>query len=167
MAKITDKTSTNLFDIDTEDSPVGAVIDFLDTHLPDFPSDFKQRTSKPSVIRENLISQELKIFLNRRGNDEVFKFEGQWEYPDSDRKPDFGVITVEDKNPFGLTKAFFEIEAKKLPTGSRDYVKGEQGGIERFKRKLHGKDLTQGAMIGYVQKETCSHWHEKINNTGS
>ncbi len=163
MAEIEDKTSTNLFDIDTEDSPIGAVIDFLDTHLKSFPSDFTKRTSKPNEIDENLISQELGIFLDRRSKDEVFRFKCQWEYPDSDRNPDFGLYTVEDRNPFAFTRAFFEIEAKKLPTGSRDYVRGKLGGIERFKRGHHGKDLFQSAMVGYIQKETCSHWHTKIN----
>lgn len=163
MAEIEDKTSKNLFQIDTEDSPISAVIDFLDTHLKSFPSDFTKRTSKPDEIKENLISQQLDVFLDRRSRDEVFRFKYQWEYLDSDRNPDFGIYIVEDRNPFGFTQAFFEIEAKKLPTGSRDYVKGKQGGVERFKRGFHGKDLPQSAIVGYIQAETCSHWHTEIN----
>jgi hypothetical protein len=38
MAEI--NTSINQFEIETEDSPIGAVIDFLDTHLQNFPADF-------------------------------------------------------------------------------------------------------------------------------
>lgn len=142
---------------------IASVIEFLDTHLPDFPSDFTKRTTKPEELEENFISQELEIFLNRKSRDEVFRFKGQWNYKDSDRKPDFGVIEVEDRNPFGFTEAFFEIEAKILPTGKKDYVQGNLGGIERFKRGHHGQGLPQSAMIGYIQKETCKHWHSKIN----
>lgn len=166
MAEIQDKTSTNPFQIDTDDSPIGAVIDFLDTHLQNFPADFTKRTLDPSKVPENLISQELEIFLNRRSTDEVFKFKGQWVYSDSNRQPDFGVITVEDNNPFGFTNVFFEIEAKRLPTGygrEKEYVEGNLGGIQRFKEGHHGKDLSQSAMVGYVQKETCLHWHTEIN----
>lgn len=166
MIEIEDKTSINLFDIDTEDSPVAAVLDFLDKHLPYFSADFKRRTLEPSKIRENLISQELKIFLNRKGKDEVFTFEFQWEDSESKRSPDFAVITVKDRNPFDFTKAFFVIEAKRLPTGAgreKEYVEGNLGGIERFKRGHHGAGLSQSAMIGYVQENDCSHWHTEIN----
>lgn len=159
-----DNTSTNQFLIDTEDSPIGAVIKFLDANLIYFPADFIKRPSESDKIDENLISQELEIFLQKRISDELFRFKCQWQYSDdSSREPDFGFWLVEDRNPFGLTKAFFELEAKLLPTGSKDYVKGNQGGIERFKRGHHGKGLSQSAMIGYVQKETCSHWHREIN----
>ncbi len=158
------KNSTNQFQIDTEDSPIGAVIEFLDENLIDFASDFIKRPSESDKIGENLISQQLEIFLQRRISDKLFRIKGQWEYSDdSKRKPDFGFWLFEDQNPFGLTNAFFELEAKLLPSGSKDYVKGNQGGIERFKRGHHGKGLSQSAMIGYVQEETCSHWHTKIN----
>lgn len=163
MAEIKDKTSTNQFEIDTEDTTAGAVVEFLDTHLQNFPADFMKRTSKPNEIKENLISQELEIFLNRRISDKTFRIKGQWQYDDSQREPDFGVYVVEDRNPFGLTREFFVIEAKILPTGKKDYVVGNLGGIERYKRGHHGKDLPQSAMIGYVQTETCSHWYTKIN----
>jgi hypothetical protein len=163
MADIKDKTSTNQFEIDTEDTTVGAVVEFLDTHLQNFPEDFLKRTSSPNKTKENLVSQELEIFLNRRSSDNTFRFKGQWQYGDSQREPDFGVYVVEDRNPFGLTREFFVIEAKILPTGKKDYVAGNLGGIERYKRGHHGKDLPESAMIGYVQKENCLHWHCRIN----
>lgn len=157
-------TSTNQFEIETKDSPIGAVIDFLDENLIDFSADFVKRKSESDKIDENFISQQLEIFLQRRISDELFRIKGQWEYSDdSKRKPDFGFWLFEDRNQFGFTKAFFELEAKILPTGARDYVKGNYGGIERFKKNHHGKNLTQSAMVGYVQKENCSHWHNKIN----
>ncbi len=162
MAEI--KTSINQFEIETEDSPIGAVIDFLDENLIDFSVYFIKRKSESDQIDENFISQQLEIFLQRRISEELFRIKGQWEYSDdSKRKPDFGFWLFEDRNQSGFTNAFFELEAKVLPTGSRDYVKGNYGGIERFKKGHHGKGLSQSAMVGYVQKETCSHWHGKIN----
>ncbi len=163
MAEIKDKVSSNQFDIDTEDTKLRAVVEFLDTHLQNFPANFMKRTSKLTKIKENLISQELEFFLNRKSSNEVFRFKGQWQYGDSSREPDFGVYEVEDRNPFGLTREFFVIEAKLLPTGKKDYVVGNLGGIQRFKKGHHGKGLLESAMVGYVQKETCSHWHKKIN----
>ncbi len=151
-------------EIDTEDSPIGAVIEFLDANLVDFPSDFIKRQSESDKIDEDLISQQLEIFFQRRISNELFRIKGQWQYSnDSNREPDFGLWLFEDRNPFGLTKAFFELEAKLLPTGSKDYVKGNQGGIERFKRGHHGKGLLKSAMIGYIRENDCSYWFKKIN----
>ena len=162
------KTSNNTFQIETEDSPVGAVIDFLDKNLLGFPDDFKKRTPNPESIRENLISQELKIYLNRRSSDELFSFEFEWEQEDSKRSPDLAVITVKDNNPFGLTKAFFVIEAKRLPTGSgerkKEYVEGNLGGMQRYKKGHHGGGLTQSSIVGYVQDKDCNHWYLEINS---
>jgi hypothetical protein len=161
------KNSNNTFQIETEDSPIGAVINFLDKNLLHFPSDFKKRTSNPETVRETLISQELKIYLNRKSSDEVFSFEFEWEQEDSKRSPDLAVITVKDNNPFSFTKAFFVIEAKRLPTGlgerKKEYVKGNLGGIQRYKKGHHGNELSQSAMIGYVQDKDCNHWYLEIN----
>ena len=167
MAERKDKTSKNLFQIDTEDSPIEAVIDFLDKHLLNFPADFRKRVENPSMIRENIISQELYDFLDKKCTDEVFRFRFQWEQEESNRSPDFALITAEDRNPFGLRKEFFVIEAKKLPTGSgsreKEYVEGNYGGIQRFKKGHHGSGLLQSAIFGYVHADNSSYWHTKIN----
>jgi hypothetical protein len=163
MISETSFTSNGQTETTSKDNSRKAVIEFLDTHLQNFPANFMKRTSKLTKIKENLISQELEFFLNRKSSNEVFRFKGQWQYGDSSREPDFGVYEVEDRNPFGLTREFFVIEAKLLPTGKKDYVFGDLGGIQRFKKGHHGKGLLESAMIGYVQKGTCSHWHSKIN----
>ncbi len=167
MAEIINKTSNNDFQIDTEDSTIGAVIDFLDEHLQYFLNDFRNRTPNPESIRETLISQELKIYLNRRITDKMFSFEFEWQQSDSDRSPDLAIITAKDNNPFGFTKPFFVIEAKRLPTGSgerkKEYVRGNLGGIQRYKKGHHGKGLPQSAIVGYVQDKDCNHWFKEIN----
>ena len=64
------------------------------------------------------------------------------------------------------------IEAKRLPTGKRDrekeYVMGDGGGIQRFKKNLHGMNRTgnlleRNGMVGYVQENDFDHWHTQIN----
>lgn len=59
------------------------------------------------------------------------------------------------------------IECKRLPTPARrdrderEYVisrNSSTGGIQRFKDGSHGAAHALGAMIGYVQEETLSHW---------
>ena len=68
---------------------------------------------------------------------------------------------------------FFTLEAKRLPTfpkkREKEYVIGDDdqkysGGIERFKRNLHGVNLKESAMIAYVQSGDCSHWSLLINS---
>ncbi len=38
------------------------------------------------------------------------------------------------------------------------------GGIERFKHNLHGVNLKQSSIVGYVQREDNKYWFTKINN---
>ena len=166
-------TSYGRVETTSKDSSRKAVIEFLDKHLPDFPNFLRVKKRNIAEVR---ISQVLCPFLNTsREIDEVslFEFEREAMNEDSQHSSDFAVIDVKEfkKSPFPL-KPLFTIEAKRLPTIGRDkdgnsrekeYVEGKLGGIERFKRNLHGRNLPQSAMIGYVQKETCSHWHSKIN----
>lgn len=85
------------------------------------------------------------------------------------RKVDIGVF-----KHYAEINPFFTIEAKRLTTSlpkarEKEYVIGNNpkklsGGIERFKHNLHGTDLTESALIAYVQKETSKNWFNKINN---
>lgn len=62
---------------------------------------------------------------------------------------------------------FLALEAKRLPTPGtgreREYLAGERGGVERFKRGLHAADLTTIGIIGYVQRHEFGHWQNRIN----
>ena len=66
---------------------------------------------------------------------------------------------------------FFVLEGKRLPaptgTREREYVTGgadKSGGIQRFKLGLHGANVTDAGMIGYVQSGTFASWLVMINN---
>lgn len=160
------KTSNNTFQIDTEDSPIGAVIDFLDAHLPNFPKLFKKKTSIKKIEAEDDISQELWEYLQSLAHSkEMFMFQFQRKYYKTMRSSDLGVLVVAPYNP-KPSKAFFVIEAKRLPTGSgreKEYVEGNYGGIQRYKKGHHGGEITQSAVVGYVQDKDCNHWFKEIN----
>jgi hypothetical protein len=63
------------------------------------------------------------------------------------------------------------VESKRLPAPNskkireKEYVLGHEnnGGIERYKKEIHGKNLDECGMIGFIEKHTPSYWLEKIN----
>lgn len=134
------------------------VIEFLINKLPDF------HYSNNSEAEED-ISQELIIYLQRIAISENVLFFFKAEYKEGKRKVDFGILWAQS---FSDSKAFFVIEAKRLPArdkeSEKEYVFGNYGGMERFKRNLHGVGLSQSAIIGYVQKKDFSLWHTEINS---
>lgn len=131
------------------------VLDFLKLNLSLY---LKQHDA--NLREEDDISQAIVIFLERQSrqgkSDFIFCF--QYKYLGSKRSVDIGVV------PQGSFEAFFVIEAKRLPsTKTKDYVMGNTGGIERFKKGHHGKGLVVSAMLGYIQKESFEYWHNKVN----
>lgn len=58
-----------------------------------------------------------------------------------------------------------EFEAKRLSSAAnnQEYVFGERGGIERFKRKIHASNVSVCAMIGYVLEQKPHAWLQAIN----
>ena len=162
--------SNNTPEIDApKGTAVQKVIEFLDKYLPSFPADFRTRTTNIGTIRENLISRELNIYLNRlRRENDIFMFEFQWEDENSKRSSDVGVIAVENQNPGRLSQAFFLIEAKRLPTPGtgreKEYIEGNFGGMQRYKKGHHGNGLSDGGLIGYVQDNDCNYWYNQITN---
>lgn len=166
--------SGNLPEIDTERRAIDSVIAFLNKHLPNFPNVFKNKTSITRVDPEDDISQILWAYLERMARKtEFFMIQFQYRYLKTRRSSDFGIIEAEDNNPNEIDKAFFVIEAKRLPTPGKDkdgksrekeYVSSNYGGMERYKKGHHGKGLSDSAIIGYIQKEDCNHWHQKIND---
>ena len=66
-------------------------------------------------------------------------------------------------------KIIFVFEAKRLDntlpkSREKEYIIGAKGGIERFKRDKHGKDLSYAGMIGYIQTDNFDIWKNKINS---
>jgi hypothetical protein len=113
--------------------------------------------------------EPLQVGLNTKSHfyECPFTFNGNQPNRKNQNNVDIGVYTFN-------SKLFFTIECKRLPTprnSKRDemeYVFGKLGGIERFKRNLHGIDkegnlFVVNAMIGYIEKENFEYWFDKIN----
>lgn len=167
----TENSSQNLPEIDADKfTSIKKVIEFLDKNLPKFPVVFKNKTSRTFVEPEDDISQILWAFLSRKARTDFFMIQFQYRYFKSRRSSDFGIIEVEDNNPNDLDEYFFVIEAKRLPTDfkeksrEREYVLSDAGGMQRYKKGFHGVGLSDSALIGYIQKDNCNHWHQKIND---
>ena len=132
------------------------VIDFLKCNLALYLSQHDK-----NLTGEDDISQAIFIFLETqaRQNNSDFLFCFQYKYISSRRSVDIAVVHE------GSFKAFFVIEAKRLPpTNTKDYVQGKTGGIERFKKGYHGQGLFVSAMLGYVQNNGFEHWQSQVNS---
>lgn len=172
MSKV-ENNSQNLPEIDAEKlTSIRRVIEFLDKHLPKFPDIFKRKTLSKKIEGEDLITQELYEYLqNLTYKDGIFMFQFQRKAFKFSHSSDLGVIAV--GNLYQLSHAFFLIEAKRLPTPGKDkkgnsrereYVSSDAGGIQRYKKGFHGAELSDSALIGYIQKNNCNYWHQKIND---
>jgi hypothetical protein len=166
-----ENNSQNLPEIDAEKfTSIRKVIEFLDKNLPGFPNVFKSKTSANPIVAEDDISQILCSYLSRNARNELFMVQFQYRYLKTRYSSDFGVIEAEDNNPNEIDRAFFVIEAKRLPTDfkdksrEREYVSSDAGGMQRYKKGYHGAGLSDSALIGYIQKDNCNHWHQKIND---
>jgi len=136
-----------------KEQTVKAILNFLEIYLPQFNKIFLSES--PSIHKEDDISRELFEFLLDNIENFLIRFEAKE-----------GVDFVIKIKPYIMTAdSIFLIEAKRMPTHSRDYVQGDNGGIERFKRELpgYGKHLLQSAMLGYIQEKSKDYWLKRIN----
>lgn len=86
-------------------------------------------------------------------------------------KPLASGIVIEGRR-HSIFDTLLPIECKRLPTPSgsdrdeREYVFSQYtstGGIQRFKDGLHAAAHNLGAMIGYIQKESCKYWELQVS----
>ena len=123
---------------------------------------------------ENAVTRELLGFLNS-GNDArpfFFGFEPHGE-ADGRRSTDVGALlkpghaTSIEAQTYGARKPFLLLEAKRLPADSgspeREYLSGDRGGIERFKRGHHGGKFKLVGMLGYIQRFDAPYWRTTVN----
>jgi len=149
-------------------STILLIINFIETILPLFRLHCKDRR-----LNEEELTQELVIILLQNIKFEFpFRFIAEYRDihtigADRRRRVDIGVVPSETEKG---TNSFFCIEAKCLPTlpfvkREREYVIGgnNNGGVERFKRELHGKELPENAMIGYINSQSFNYWFTSIN----
>lgn len=135
------------------------ILELLRINLPKFAKEFTNADSCAlaqnigiDIDDENYISGQLSTFLNNNVNDIGYIFGFRAVGPD---------IWVHQFPHLVHRPELFVAEAKRLRTGSNDYV---SSGIERFKEEKHAKLHDNAAMLGYVQEKDFDHWHNKVNS---
>ncbi len=162
------------------------VIEFILECLEDFRKRFAY------IDPEDGLTQELTTLLDNKARP-IFPMCGFRQQPMEDvdrgnsRRGDFDVraisgITI-DARKYNDNEPFMMFEAKRLDKKIPNYAerkkeyavgrvikntKGndkylDSGGIERFKKEIHGKSLTHVGMIGYMQTDDFDSWLKKIN----
>jgi hypothetical protein len=144
---------------------VSTLLKFIDNNVSNFRSYYFSQEHISD--KENAISFHLINYFNSclDGATEGFipySFVKNPPQGNSTKETDVGVIIMNKTKP---SNTIIEFEAKRLSLASNnsEYVYGERGGIERFKRSHHGSHLTICGMFGYIQTYNAEHWREKIN----
>jgi len=143
---------------------VASIVSFLERHIVNFINLYQDKYSR--ISNEPVITQKIEMYLNPFLKEELSTFNLTKEYIVNDypeiKSPQCDLAFYLDGND----KAIFCVEAKRLFDYSKEYVyssTGKSGGIERFKKGIHGEGLTHSALFGYVQKHDFEYWYRKIN----
>jgi hypothetical protein len=145
------------------DHEVIFILSFIDRNISGFRSYYL--LIKDSE-RENRISDFLinyfELCLCEEQIDVPFCFRKNPTQPFSGKETDIGVLVLTRNSP---PITFIEFEAKRFYESStnKQYVCGERGGIERFKRGEHASHLPICGMFGYIQSRTSLEWINKVN----
>jgi|SRR5690554_3080286 len=178
--KINISNNNPKFDIE-ENKYQKEFISFLENKICEFPNYFYQTVCvqdlQDSIEGENRITEQFHRFLTTKersytytliSQEDIYHFviENQTSGK-GHRTYDIAIILGYDNYNKGK---ILVIEAKRLPTPGKDrekeYLLGNYGGIERFKKGVHGQDVESGTAIilGYIQQETDEIWYNKIND---
>jgi len=143
---------------------VEKILLFVDNNVSEFPLYYK--TIKDSD-RENRISDFLVHHFQLckvENNQDYFPYDFRKNptQGNSGKETDIGVfVLTRGRKPSPL----IEFEAKRFSENSSNeqYVYGDRGGIERFKRGHHSSHLRICGMFAYVQSRTIEEWFIKVN----
>lgn len=114
-------------------------------------------------LNERGLTQRLVTLLESSQNHPYF-FQKEFMEDDTDGNSRAVDIAVQVR---ATGARILALEAKRLPSpGSgrqMEYLTGRLGGVERFKRGLHGAELGEAGMIGYVQEGSLVSWAHTLN----
>jgi hypothetical protein len=148
--------------------------------------DFSDKYTNSEIKNEKGLTQKLihMLTVHALRKYHPFYFEKEYmEIPERGDSPqvDIAAISTLEEGIVIYSKtyqgeSFFSMEAKRLANlGSKrlmEYLIGgfekakynNCGGVERFKQRIHGRNLDYGAIIGYVQENDFVYWYELINS---
>ncbi len=130
---------------------------------------------RPYEYSEDRLNLQLSKFLDSHARNDfpMVRFDRE-EYQSQNRRVDLAASPVKPMligvKLHTIYDPYLVLEGKRLPAPSlrreREYVTGfdkRNGGIQRFKLRLHGDKLDVAVMIGYVQAYPLTKWHRNIN----
>jgi hypothetical protein len=151
---------------------------FLEKYLPSFTKERKVNGDK----NENDLTEQLYLHLTRmtKFNPENIEHPFVFQPEKSQKKkmqkghPKRGDIAARLNTVNIDLEVIYVLEAKKLPTDKpngkreKEYVSGEGGAIERFKKEAHGLDdagnlLDRNGIIAYITEGEYANWFSLIN----
>jgi hypothetical protein len=140
---------------------------------------FSQTYTNSAIKNEKGLTDRLYLLLQRQSIHRKYPFIFDKDYPEEPESgqspsPDIGIVhqggIIIGTKYYTEDESFFSFEAKilgvKEKSRQKEYVFGSQkvnGGIERFKKRIHGSQLCYGGMLGYVLKHGFNHWHTQVN----
>lgn len=145
-----------------------AILSFIDSYIAGFKSYY---ITQNTPYRENRISDLLVQYLqcckiNWNEGFGLYDFRKNPTQEDSGKETDIGVYLLSTN----ITMLpIFEFEAKRLSNSkehkpnNKEYVAGDRGGIERFKKCEHSPHLNECGMFGYIHSDNADHWIGRIN----
>jgi hypothetical protein len=146
------------------DREIAKILSFIDNNIESFlpyyntikDSDLEDRTSDYLISHFEICNYE------KSDGFIPYYFGKKPTQAQSDRETDIGVFPRVRKSKL---VPIIEFEAKRLSktSNNKEYVTGEKGGIERFKRGLHAPHASICGMFGYVQIHTPDYWAQRIN----
>ncbi len=162
--------SKNIYNIPNPSFGKGTIIKRLNEFIWNTLIIFQQEFKGHQESSEDILSEHFSKTFDFYAKHLPFIFireAAQRQTKGQNRNVDIGVF-----QHYAEQSPFFVIEAKRLPTlpkrREKEYVIGDNilkpcGGIERFKLNIHAPNLSESAMIGYVQSGELKKWFHKIN----
>ena len=158
----------------TEDRIVKCTMDFIRSQLPAW----RDHPDRPRGTAEPRMNSALCDFLEVESRSSFPMVYFKHESLQTGRhSADIGVHGAEEIKvrgwKYSIYEPFLVVECKRLPTPGpsreREYVTGHSasgspsGGIQRFKLGLHGRDVNDGAIVGYIESGDAHYWYSQIN----
>jgi hypothetical protein len=146
-------------------SEVEQVISFVDDNIAGFYNYYRDNNeSELENWISNLLVRHFQIANKESGGYLPFDFSKNPPQSGSGKETDIGVYV---NTRAAKAQPIIEFEAKRFSATSQNeqYVHGAgRGGIERFKRGEHSKNLKVCGMFAYIQKPTTDDWIKKVND---
>ena len=168
---------TGVFSGPARNTQFNQIVELIKASLPPFAVS----AQKEYISNENGLNRRLARFITNIADRHELPYFAQTESMEDETRgdspaTDIGIhLKVEDISVDPPKIALFEGKRLSGDTGTtrrQEYVIGHEkngkhvpcGGIERFKRSLHGRNFRYAGMIGYIQDRSPDYWWKQIDS---